>query len=175
VSLEGITRDGAVVASAGATAPASADPAGDFARTLGHVVALLLASPLHRNIFLADLERTVLPPLSLGQFRLFVKGGRPLAFVSWARVSEAVEKRLVVGDFRLAPAEWQSGERLWLMDLVVPPGGEAQIIAHLRERVFPEAEFATIEMPSAGAAPRILRFRGKALAPSASDAHGAAH
>ena len=41
-----------------------------LAATLGEIVSVLMRSPQHRHVFLADLEVSVLPALATGQFAL---------------------------------------------------------------------------------------------------------
>jgi len=121
-----------------AAAPAAAQrPAAQPgpAAALGEVVSLLVQSPGHRHLFLTDLEWLVVPPIMLRQFALFRQGPRPIAYASWAMVNEEVEKRLMAGQPRLAPAEWRSGDRVWLIDLVAPFGGADRLFGELRSRV----------------------------------------
>jgi len=98
-------------------------------------LGLLMASPRHKHLFLSDLEWALLPPLALRQFRLFAKDNRPVAFATWAFVSEEVEARLNAGHAKLKPAEWKSGERCWIVDVVTPFGGGDGILKTLRETV----------------------------------------
>ncbi len=127
---------------------APAKPAGAAqpspAAALGEIVSLLVQSPAHRHLFLNDLEWLVVPPVMLRQFALFRQGPRPIAYASWATVSEVVEKRLAAGQPRLAPAEWRSGDRLWLMDMVAPFGGCDRLFAELRGRVLAGREIKAI-------------------------------
>ena len=53
------------------------------------------------------------------------KGEAPIAFASWAFVSDEVEARLKRGQIKLKPSEWRSGERCWIIDLVAP-GAQAE-------------------------------------------------
>ena len=82
--------------------PAKGQPSPTAA--LGEIVSLLVQSPAHRHLFLADLEWLVVPPVMLRQFALFRQGARPIAYASWAFVNDAVERRLMAGQPRLAPA-----------------------------------------------------------------------
>src|SRR5207245_3065285 len=66
----------------------------DQASLLGQVAWLMMQSPVHRHLFLADLEYRVAPPLMLQQFRLYRRDNVPVAFVSWALLTEEVEKRV---------------------------------------------------------------------------------
>jgi cytolysin-activating lysine-acyltransferase len=105
---------------------------------LGEVTWLMTHSPAHKHLFLADLEWLVLPPVMVKQFRLFKNGNRPFAFASWAYLDEEAEKRLLAGQPRLRPGDWRSGDRLWLIDVVAPFGGADGVLAHLKQKIFPE-------------------------------------
>lgn len=100
------------------------------------VLWLLTQSPQHKFMFLADMEWYFLPPFRHRQFRVFHKDKAPIAFVSWAYVSDEVEERLKSGGTRLKPEDWRSGENLWLIDLCAPFGGGEFILRELREKVF---------------------------------------
>jgi len=90
-------------------------------------------SPAHKHFSLADLEWMVMPPLALGQYRIFRNGEQPLGVALWAYLSEESEKRLEAGATRLMPQEWApdmridaeginagEGGSLWLIDLICP-------------------------------------------------------
>ena len=111
---------GAVGHDAESSATAPRNPASDA--VLGQVVWLMMNMPQYRHVFLADLEWMVLPPILLNQYRLFHAGNRAVAFAAWAYLSEEAEARLQGPNPRLAPAEWKSGDRLWLIDLHAPFG-----------------------------------------------------
>jgi cytolysin-activating lysine-acyltransferase len=156
------TLDAAAEASRGPAAkpdaadPARADPADPEARAklanaeramslmLGRVAALMIGSPEHRHLFLADLEWRVVPPLALRQCRLVQKEGLPVAYLSWALVDEAREKRLQGGYRRLAPADWRSGDRLWLVDLIAPGGNGEALAREVMGKLFPGREVKTL-------------------------------
>jgi cytolysin-activating lysine-acyltransferase len=110
---------------------------------LGQMVWLFTQSPMHRELALKDLEWSVLPALILGQYRIFRFGPLPgldaeaarslapaglnklaierlpLGVALWARLSEEAEARLDRGE-QLSAEEWESGDRVWLMELVAP-------------------------------------------------------
>jgi|SRR5215472_5010920 len=114
-----------------ASSSGSSVPSNDAA--LGHAVWLMMNMPQYRHVFLADLEWMVLPPVMLGQYRLFRAGNRVVAFAAWAYLSEAAEARLQGPNPRLAPAEWKGGDRLWLIDLHAPFGHQEAALKELRE------------------------------------------
>lgn len=100
---------------------------------LGHVVWLMMNMPRYRHVFLSELEWMVLPPIMLNQYRLFRVEDRIVAFAAWAYLSEAVEARLQNSNPKLAPTEWKSGDRLWLIDLHAPFGHQELALKELRE------------------------------------------
>src|SRR5579864_3576023 len=117
-------------ANAGAApqAPATAPPDSVF----GQAVWLMMTMPAYRHLFLADFEWMVLPPILLGQYRLFRADNRVVAFAAWAYLSEAAEARLQEPNPRLAPTDWKSGDRLWLVNLFAPFGHQEAALQELR-------------------------------------------
>lgn len=128
---------------AGAT---NAPPVGapqTVAEALGQVVWLLTQSSLHRELKLKDLEWSFMPAIVNEQFRIFrfgplsaldgvsaeqfLAGGMsretletlPLGVAIWAKLSEQAERKLEDGE-HLALEDWNSGDRLWLVELVSP-------------------------------------------------------
>ena len=111
------------------------------ATSLSAVMGLMLLSPRHRHMFIADMEWLLLPPLALNQYRLLHNEGKPAAFASWALVTDDVATRLAEGHHRLKPSEWRgdpNAEKLhpWIIDLVCPSGAEAGLLKMLGEKVF---------------------------------------
>lgn len=111
------------------------------AQMLGEITWLLTQSPLHKQLFVGDLEWFCMPPLMLEQFRLFYGPNTPAAVTFWAFVSEETEARLKDGAHRLRPDEWKGGDRLWMMELVAPFGAQDEILADLSRNVFPDRSF----------------------------------
>ena len=100
------------------------------AAAFGEMVAVLLRSPQHRHMFLADLEWLILPAIATGQFALAEARqketgmGAPVAVLLWASVADEVDARLSsnLGQaMRLKPAEWASGANAWLVEAVGDP------------------------------------------------------
>src|SRR2546422_11522237 len=101
-------------------AGAAATTRPDQASLFGQVAWLMMQSPVHRHLFLADLEYRVAPPLMLQQFRLYRRDNVPVEFVSWALLNEEVEKRVQHGTWRHQPADRRSSDRYELVDPMAP-------------------------------------------------------
>lgn len=119
-------------------------------QVLGEVTWLLTQSPLHKQMFLADLEWFLMPALLLEQFRLFygpapAQAGAvpmPAACALWARVSSDTDERLEGGAHKLAPHEWKhEGGQLWLIELISPFGAQEEILRDLATNLFRGEEF----------------------------------
>jgi len=121
-----------------------------FYSVLGEVNWLMMQSKAHRHLFVTDAEWLVMPPVQLKQFRIVRSEGRPVAYVSWALLSEEVEQRLVSGVQRLAPTDWKSGNAPWLIDVVAPFGGQGEIVEQIRKTVFKEAPIKTLRPKADG-------------------------
>ena len=112
------------------------------AEALGQITWLFSQSPLHRQLKIADLEWSVMPAILVEQFRLFRFGplpglenvnpaellpgfnkagleAMPLGVAFWGELSVAAEAKVEAGE-RLDAADWQSGDRLWLLELISP-------------------------------------------------------
>lgn len=99
---------------------------------LGAVTWLMLQQPALRASLLADLEWRVLPPLTLGQARLFMRGEAPVGFASWAFLSEEAASRWRRAPHRLAMPDWNNGDQAWLIDVFTPYGGAREMLEELR-------------------------------------------
>ena len=111
-------------------------------------------SPAHRQMFISDLEWLVMPPVLLGQFRLYYQEApgqtpgtspaatgaepqsRPAGVLLWASVSAEVAARLAQGTPRLKPGDWKSGEEVWVVEAIAPFGGAEAMVADLKANVF---------------------------------------
>jgi cytolysin-activating lysine-acyltransferase len=105
---------------------------------IGAVSMLASKSTSHKHLFFSDLDWRFVPPIMLKQFKVFrSEENVPMAFVSYAKVTEEVEKRILNGDLRLAPKDWNSGDRLWIIDVIDPlEKGTNAILKQLAEKDF---------------------------------------
>ncbi len=102
----------------------------------GAVTWLLMQQPAGRHTLLGELEWRVMPPLILEQSKVYLREGAPAAFVSWARLSDAVAQRYQSAPHQLTMSDWNSGSQIWLIDMVAPFGGAQEILKDMREKVF---------------------------------------
>jgi cytolysin-activating lysine-acyltransferase len=103
---------------------------------LGAVTWLMMQQAANRHTLLSELEWRVMPALVLNQAKLYLKDEAPMAFVSWAKLSEEVAQRYQAAPHQLTMADWASGDQIWLIDVFTPYGGAQEVLQNLREKVF---------------------------------------
>jgi cytolysin-activating lysine-acyltransferase len=112
------------------------------AEALGQITWLFSQSALHRQLPISTLEWAVMPAILHEQFRIFTfgplqeldavsaadfppgfdRGGieqMPLGVALWGNLSAAAEAKVERGE-HLDAADWNSGDRLWLLELITP-------------------------------------------------------
>lgn len=121
---------------AGKGSGAGTKPVPTVSDIFGQVTWLMTQSKGHRTFFISDLEWMAMPPLLLRQFRIFPGKDQPLGVALWARLSDEVAERMASGANRLAPGEWNSGDNLWLVELIAPFGHQDKMLEDLKNTVF---------------------------------------
>jgi cytolysin-activating lysine-acyltransferase len=108
----------------GSGAPAPPQSSTTVSHLLGEITWLLSQSPLHKVLQIGDLEWLVMPALIHRQFYIFRDGDKPVGLALWAKCNPEAEAKLDRGmiepENRLTLEEWNSGDTLWLVDLVAP-------------------------------------------------------
>ena len=89
-----------------------------------------------RYTLLSELEWRVMPALVLDQAKLYMREEAPVAYVSWARLSDAAATRYRQAPHHVNHGDWKSGDQNWLIDLCTPFGGANDIITELRSTIF---------------------------------------
>ncbi len=130
--------------------PAAA-PQKTVAQALGEITWLMSQSPIHKQLFIGDLEWFAMPAILLEQFRIWNGPNSPAAVALWATVSDETQARLVAGGNKLRPDEWKNGANPWLIDLVAPFGAVDEILADLSANVFNGQPFKFHHVDTSGA------------------------
>lgn len=114
------------------------NPYAHLEESLGAIVNLMAAHPHYAGKTLKDIHERVLPPLAARQFRLVRnEDGEAVAYLSWAMVSDGVEKLIGKKNRPPRPSDWQSGETGLLIDVVCADSRMAQqMIRRLKAEVF---------------------------------------
>ncbi|RED44697.1 toxin-activating lysine-acyltransferase [Aestuariispira insulae] len=134
------------------------DAANEHLKYLGEVAWLMTQLPTHKHLFITDLEWLIIPPLSLGQARIWREKGLPVAYASWAFVNDSTADRIAQAGARISPAEWNNGKQAWLMDVITPFGGADKVVKELREEIFKGQSVKTLVPAPDGSGMKIVEL-----------------
>lgn len=145
-----------------------------IATVMGEIVWLLTQSPAHRYLSLGDLEWMVMPPIQLGQYKIFRNEDQVVGVALWAYLNEEAEQRLKATG-RLNPQDWGNGAsvsmeegivpneggNLWLIELLAPFNSEEnnhqqQMLADLKLKNFSSEKLKLFSIDGTSGAKRVL-------------------
>lgn len=126
-------------------------PTPERLRAYGDLCFLYFRSPTYHDRPFRFMRWMVQVPVDLGQYKLMYADEVPRAAFTFAMLNEAAEDKLLSG-MALQPAEWRSGDRMWIMDVLAPYGkGTAQgVILWIRENTPPEITTIRTLRPNPG-------------------------
>ena len=115
-------------------APGLIEQSWNEAEVLGSAAWLWMHSKSHRNFPLHTLPVLLLPAIKNRQFVVASIAGRPVFYLSWANFSEEAERRYLANSPLLMPeADWNCGDRMWILDWVAP-FGHTKIMSQILKR-----------------------------------------
>ena len=128
---------------------------------LGKIIWLWMNSPLHREwptLLLADF---VVPPVKLGQYTLLERDGMPVAYCSWAWLSQEDEINYVTDPANLPLQNWSSGDRLWFVDWVAPFGRKDSFdLRTILNKKFSHSIARALRVKKNSNSSRVMEFKG---------------
>ncbi|OUY05880.1 toxin-activating lysine-acyltransferase [Acinetobacter populi] len=134
------------------------------AEVFGAITWLWLKSDQHKLAPIERMSAHVLPVIKNRQFALFSQGTQPLAYVTWAYFSPEDETRYIASNLQLlSNLNWDSGNRMWIIDWFAPLGHSFLIKQILETYLFPNACFRSLYHKGDQTGLRIKTFRGKAI------------
>lgn len=137
------------------------------AELFGAMTWLWMHSPTHRRCPLYELERLLLPALKTGQFMLALENNekqQPAGLMTWANFSAQAEQQYLQSlDRTLQPSDWQSGDRPWILDWVVPFGRTHAMRA--AQKLLPSACFRGLYHKGDQTGLKVLYVRGAHITP----------
>ena len=101
---------------------------------IGDVIELMNASELHRDWFVHDVNRLILPPLALGQYVTEYEGTKLVGLATVAFMNRDSLAAFLNGFRKVQPSDFNNGDIPVLMD-VIGPWGHGKVVA-LKMRKF---------------------------------------
>ena len=132
------------------------------AEVLGASVWLWMHSAHHNDAPLSALPVLLLPAIKQQQYVLVSRGSKPVGFMNWAWFDEAAEQRyLTQHDLFRKPADWCSGDRMWMLDLVIPFGDLPILRDLILGELFPRQCFSALWHRGEERGLRVKHFYGR--------------
>ena len=95
---------------------------------LEKVFEIMSMVPRFANMGLRHIRRLIIPPLTLGQYEIYEE---PVCFASWALLSDRISEGYKTGTYNLQSDDWNTGENLWLINILCPEGGGSASLRRL--------------------------------------------
>ncbi|QFT32586.1 Hemolysin-activating lysine-acyltransferase HlyC [Labrenzia sp. THAF82] len=127
---------------------------------LGEATALMAESALHKDRTIAEVGGLILPPLMLGQVRIWRRGGLPVALATWAWLDEKTERAVLHENHVPDPEEWNNGSNPVVIDFIAPFGDGFATARDLKRTVFPERALRSVRRDAKGRVLRIVQHPG---------------
>jgi cytolysin-activating lysine-acyltransferase len=134
---------------------------------LGAATWLWMHSKTHSPLPVGALATLLLPAIKRGQFVLAWEQGKPVVYTGWAQLSGDAESRYIKNPAYVMPeTDWNSGDRIWILDWVAPFGHTHAMRQFVNTRLFVNHCFRGLYHRGADKGLRIMQWRGTALLPA---------
>ena len=132
----------------------------NYYASVGYALELLAQSEYHRQFKLGDYFRVeILPALWCGQTRFYLTPEAvPTAMVTWAWLSEEVERDVHRTGRALAGDEWNCGDRLFFNDWITPYGNIREVVQNRTHNIFPNEVATSLRRNPDGSIRRVNRW-----------------
>jgi cytolysin-activating lysine-acyltransferase len=137
----------------------------DYYASVGYALELLAQSEYHRQFKLVDYFRVeILPALWCGQTRFYLtEEGVSTAMVTWAWLSEEVERDVHKTGRALTEDEWNCGDRLFFNDWITPYDNIREVLHDMTHNIFPNEVATSLRRNPDGTVRRVNRWTGMKL------------
>lgn len=129
---------------------------------IGCALEMLAMSPYHRQFELGwFLENEIFPPMRQGQSRFYLtRDGRPSGFLTWAMLSETVEREVHQTGRSIQKDEWACGDQVYFSDWIAPFSSSREIAKDVSENLFPNHVGSSLRRNMDSSVRRVNRWTG---------------
>ena len=111
-----------------------ADDITDKMALIGRAITLMLDSHIYLPDTLYIIKKNLVSPVFKNQALIGIRDGKVVGYLSWAFLSEEAEARYIADSNCLDIPDWNSGDRIWLIDVVAPLGDAGAMLAEVRKQ-----------------------------------------
>ena len=125
---------------------------------LGEALWLFAHAQLQGGFPLTEAAKLLTPPLSLGQFRIWRRGARPMGIATWALLNDDIAEAVLREGRPIEPQDWRSGPRVVVADFVAPFGDARAMVADLRRNALRGRDIEAARRGPDGRLRRVSRY-----------------
>ena len=103
----------------------------DYQSDLEIVFYIMSQCTRFKDMRLSGIQRLILPPMRLGQYKIYSDKEVPIGYASWALLSDELSEGYRNNTYKIKAQDWNSGDNLWLIDVICPFGGTRIAIKRL--------------------------------------------
>ncbi|WP_414448018.1 toxin-activating lysine-acyltransferase [Burkholderia sp. 22PA0099] len=107
---------------------------------LGCLAHLMSTSQAHRNQRLYSLSLWAAQAVAHDHVEIFFRNGDPVGYLIWAMLTPRTLDKLLGQAYVLHPSEWNEGELLCILDLMLPRGSMATHARAIQRRLAPASD-----------------------------------
>lgn len=120
-------------------------PNQDVLGVIGSVCFLCFHAAPYKNWSMQAIGKVFEPSILLKKFKLYKAGGIPRAVVTWAHMDDTAQAEYLHGQGLSTIDQWESGDTLWITDIIAPWGHGSKIIADILATI-PENRFFALRV-----------------------------
>ena len=103
----------------------------DYQSDLEKVFYIMSQCVKFKDMRLGGIQRLILPPMRLGQYRIYNDKEVPLGYAGWALLSDELSEGYKNNTYNIQAQDWDSGNNLWLINILCPRGGGSVALRRL--------------------------------------------
>ena len=103
----------------------------DYQSDLEKVFYIMSQCAIFKDMRLGEIQRLILPPMRLGQYRIYNDKEVPLGYAGWALLSDELSEGYKNNTYNIQAQDWDSGNNLWLINILCPRGGGSVALRRL--------------------------------------------
>ena len=98
---------------------------------LEQVLDIMSQCSRYKDMKLSGIQRIIIPPLKLGQYKEYNDNEVKDCFVSWGLLSDNISEKYKQNQHKIQVEDWNSGNNFWIINLLCPHGGAKTVLRRL--------------------------------------------
>ena len=119
-------------------------------------LVLMMSSDVHKNWYIKDVQRLIVPPIALGQCGFLREDSTAVGFFTYGWFTKEAEEGFTEGTRKIKAGDWNDGNILWVIDFIAPFGHTRQMFTE-----FGKLDFLHKAKFRRSHSPKVVRAKGR--------------